>query len=543
MWPRRSAGLAGVTLEALEIGAGELGGGAGPGIELGARQRVLRDRAGGLAARHVNAGFADDAAPQATYRRSVTGDHLGKITMRMTSTMELGDVLAAITRGLVDELDAALARVWLLASGVLHLAASAGLSERLDGAHARVAVGARKIGQIVEANQPLYLDDVAREPRITDKAWVAAHGIVAFAGYPLAVRGEVLGVLAMFSRRLLAPDELERLGMFAAQASVAIANARLFEQVTRLSRRLEAENAYLRDELRRPILGSSPALAKAVHELAQVAPTSSTVLLLGETGTGKELFARAIHEASPRKHRALVAVNCAAIAPALFESELFGHEKGAFTGAVQRRLGRFELAHGGTLFLDEIGELAPEAQAKLLRVIQEQTFERVGGTEPITVDVRIIAATNRDLAAEVRDQRFRADLFYRLSVFPIHIPPLRDRREDLPALLRGQAIEPEAMRYLQAYDWPGNVRELRNVIERAAILAGGAPIRVADLPELRGSSEPRAASDSLKANVEAYERTLIVDAMAAAGGNQSEAARLLRTSRATLQYKLKAYGL
>ena len=374
----------------------------------------------------------------------------------------------------------------------------------------------------------------------------------------------MLGVLAMFSRRTLSPDEFARLGVFAAQASVAITNARLFEQVSRLSRRLEAENAYLKEELHgaRPpsIIGTSPSLAKAVRELEQVAPTSSTVLLLGETGTGKELFARAIHEASPRRERALVTVNCAAIAPSLFESELFGHEKGAFTGALARRLGRFELAHGGTLFLDEIGELAPDAQAKLLRVVQDQRFERVGGTETIAVDVRLIAATNRDLAADVRDQRFRADLFYRLSVFPIHLPPLRDRREDLPALVAtllaalahrlGHAaptIEPDAVLYLQAYDWPGNVRELNNVIERAAILARGRAIGIGDLPELRaapaGNDEPVDSSQSLKTRVEAFERAQIADAMAKAGGNQSEAARLLHTSRATLQYKLKLYGL
>ncbi len=491
-------------------------------------------------------------------------DLLGKIAVRMTSTLELGAVLAAITRGLAEDFDAALARIWLLETDVLHLVASAGLSERLDGSHARVAVGAQKIGQLVVDRTPLYLDDVAHEPRIVDQAWIAANHIVAFAGYPLEFRGHVLGVLAMFSRRPLSPDEFARLGVFAAQASVAITNARLFEQVSRLSRRLEAENAYLKEELHgaRPpsIIGASPSLAKAVRELEQVAPTSSTVMLLGETGTGKELFARAIHEASPRRDRALVTVNCAAIAPSLFESELFGHEKGAFTGALARRLGRFELAHGGTLFLDEIGELAPDAQAKLLRVVQEQRFERVGGTETIAVDVRLIAATNRDLAADVRDQRFRADLFYRLSVFPIQLPPLRDRREDLPALVAtllaalahrfghaAPAIEPDAILYLQAYDWPGNVRELANVVERAAILARGRTIGIGDLPELRAAptspDEPAEAGQSLKVRVESFERAQIADAMAKAGGNLSEAARLLHTSRATLQYKLKLYGL
>jgi Nif-specific regulatory protein len=503
---------------------------------------------------------------------STVDQTLGRISVHMTSTLALGEVLAAITHGLVEELDVALARIWLLGAGdprQLELVASAGLSDRLDGSHARVEVGALKIGVIVADRTALCLNGLAKDTRISDPRWVAEHGLVAFAGYPLEFRGELLGVLAVFAKRELTDGEFARLGMFAAQASVAIANARLFEQVSQLSRRLEAENAYLKEELQgeRPasIVGTSASLQRVVRELEHVAPTSSTVLLLGETGTGKELFARALHEASPRRGKPLVKVNCAAIAPTLFESELFGHEKGAFTGALQRRLGRFELATGGTLFLDEVGELPLEAQAKLLRVLQEQELERVGGTESITVDVRVVAATNRDLAADVRAKRFRADLFYRLSVFPIQIPALRERREDLPALvdtivlaLRRRlgfavhGVEPDALAYLQAYDWPGNVRELQNVIERAAILARGKPIRVADLPELRTAfdSEPTAPpstatgeTQSLKDQVDAYERKLLVDAMARAGGNQSEAARLLQTSRATLQYKLKAHQL
>jgi two-component system, NtrC family, response regulator AtoC len=241
-------------------------------------------------------------------------------------------------------------------------------------------------------------------------------------------------------------------------------------------------------------------------------------------------------------------VNCAALAPSLVESELFGHEKGAFTGAQQRRLGRFELAHGGTLFLDEIGELPLDAQVKLLRALQEREVERVGGGKPIAIDVRVIAATHRDLAADVKAGRFRSDLFYRLNVFPITIPPLRDRREDIPELadhaLRGHdaSIESDALLYLQSYDWPGNVRELQNVLERAAILAHGKPITIAELPELRAAAEP-AAGESLKQRVEAFERAAIVAALAQANGNQSEAARSLHTSRATLQYKLKLYGL
>ncbi len=354
----------------------------------------------------------------------------------------------------------------------------------------------------------------------------------------------------MFSRRPLDQEELEVLGIFAAQASVALQNARLFAQVTELKARLEAENAYLREELRDVgIVGESPALRRALEEALRVAPTASTVLLTGETGTGKELFARAVHAASGRRTKPLVRVNCAALAPTLIESELFGHEKGAFTGAASRRKGRFELADGGTLFLDEIGELPLEAQAKLLRVLQEHEIERVGGSEPVRVDVRIIAATNRDLAADVKAGRFRSDLFFRLDVFPILVPPLRARKEDIPLLARAFATKPlddDALAYLAEYAWPGNVRELHNVLERASILARDAQIRLADLPELR--SDPHGGHGeteelTLKERVDAFERAVVADALQRADGNQSEAARLLRTSRATLQYKLKTLGL
>jgi transcriptional regulator with GAF, ATPase, and Fis domain len=515
---------------------------------------------------------------------------LGKISLRMASTLDLDEVLAEITRGLVEELDAALARIWLIGPGdrcadcslardcpdrtrCLHLVASAGLSERLDGSHRRVPIGMLKIGQIAAMRTPVCTNDVLVDPRVANKAWVRENGLMAFGGYPLEFRSEILGVLAMFAQRTLTQQEFERLGMFAAQASVAIKNARLFAEIGQLSRRLEAENAYLKEELHeaRPvhIVGRSAALGRVMRELDRVAQTSSTVLLQGETGTGKELFARALHEWSPRRGRALVKVNCAAIAPTLLESELFGHEKGAFTGALQRRLGRFELSQGGTLLLDEIGELPLEAQAKLLRVLQEREIERVGGTQPIAVDVRIVAATNRDLVAEVRAGRFREDLFYRLNVFPIEIPPLRERREDIPLLVDAflatlgkrlgwevQGVDEDILLYLQAYPWPGNVRELGNVLERAAILARGKRIGIEDLPELRnpaeeahddcGGADPPGDDVSdlpLKQRIDAYERSLIVDALRRAGGNQSEAARRLRTSRATLQYKMKMHRL
>jgi transcriptional regulator with GAF, ATPase, and Fis domain len=405
--------------------------------------------------------------------------------------------------------------VWLLGPGdaCLHLRASAGLSTRLDGAHRRVPIGALKIGQIAQDGRALQTNDLEGDPRITDKAWVRAHALASFAGYPLAFRGELLGVLAVFGRRPFADEEWRRLALFASQASVAIQNARLFTEVAALRERLQDENAYLREELgrgREAILGSSPALRAAVEKLEQVAPTSATVLLLGETGTGKELFARAIHAASRRRDAPLVTVSCAAISAGLVESELFGHEKGAFTTALARHTGRFELAHGGTLFLDEIGELPLEAQAKLLRVLQEHEIERVGGSRRIPVDVRVVAATNRDLAEMVRSGRFRADLYYRLAVFPIEVPPLRARRADIPELARAflerhakslgkrlSGISDDALAALVAYDWPGNVRELNNAIERAAIVARGEVIGLADLPPLSSASrsEPENAVD------------------------------------------------
>ncbi|MDB4936405.1 MAG: Response regulator of zinc sigma-54-dependent two-component system [Labilithrix sp.] len=499
---------------------------------------------------------------------------LGRVSLRMASSLDLDGVLGEVTNGLVRDLDAAMARVWLLRSAdatpYLELVASAGLSERLDGTRSRVPVGSLKIGEIAATRTRVYAADLVSDPRFVDKAWIESNQLRAFAGYPLVFGDDLLGVVAMFSRRTLDEAEIETLGIFAAQASVAIKNAFLFAEVSDLSRRLEAENAYLREEQRdrtpSGIVGHSAAIVRVLREMERVAPTMSTVLLRGETGTGKELFARAIHEKSLRKRGPLVEVNCAAIAPSLLESELFGHERGAFTGAVQRRIGRFELAQGGTLFLDEIGELSLEAQAKLLRALQEHEIDRVGGTRTIRLDVRIVAATNRDLEALVRDSRFRADLFYRLAVFPIVVPPLRDRREDIPelvaVLLRALAarhvshlegVDADALAYLQAYDWPGNVRELQNVLERAAVLAHGTSIGVADLPELQSrliddaqapsTPDAPAGAASLKERVDAYERGLVADALARANGNQSEAARQLGASRATLQYKLKLHRL
>ena len=302
------------------------------------------------------------------------------------------------------------------------------------------------------------------------------------------------------------------------------------------------------------VLFAGAAMAEARRLIGNVADTPASVLISGESGTGKELVARMIHLASHRRDAVFVAINCAAIPENLMESELFGHEKGAFTGATQARPGKFELAAGGTLFLDEIGELPLALQAKLLRVLQERTFERLGGRREIRADVRIIAATNRDLGAEIREKRFREDLYYRLNVFPIHLPPLRERRDGLPILTEylvlraaqqiGRAvslIEPEVHAAFADYDWPGNIRELQNVIERAVILSSGR-ITLSDLPELirRPVKRPSVTTDG---SLQDLEREAILEVLAQCGGNRRLAAERLGISKRTLQYRLKEYGL
>ena len=331
---------------------------------------------------------------------------------------------------------------------------------------------------------------------------------------------------------------------------------RALEQRHRIS-----ENELLREQIgkRVPfggIMGCSPAIEEALNVVARAAPSRATVLLHGESGTGKELMARAVHEASPRAGRPFVAVNCAALNKGLIESELFGHEKGAFTGADARRTGRFEQADGGTLFLDELAEIPLDVQVKLLRVLQERTIERVGSGVAIKVDVRLIGATNRDLAALVAHGAFREDLFYRLNVVAVDLPPLRQRKGDIPLLVNhflaryaaendkavGE-ISKEALELLTRYAYPGNVRELQNIVERAVVMARGAVVTCADLPAEVQKAAPALVADTLPAQVEELEKKAIAQALERAGGVQSRAAELLGLTERNLRYKLKKYGL
>ncbi|HVO19742.1 MAG TPA: sigma-54 dependent transcriptional regulator [Anaeromyxobacter sp.] len=323
---------------------------------------------------------------------------------------------------------------------------------------------------------------------------------------------------------------------------------------------LVRENAVLRRALKqeyrfRDLVSKSPAM-QAIFELARTASrANSTILVLGESGSGKEVLARAIHQESPRAQGPFVAVSCAALTESLLESELFGHEKGAFTGAFARRKGKFEAADGGTLFLDEVGDVTPKLQLDLLRVLEERRFHRLGGNSPVDVDVRIVAATNRDLKKAVQDGRFREDLYYRLNVIPIAIPPLRQRREDIPLLVDAilerlaaemkkplDGVSTEAMSALMGHDWPGNVRELRNVLERGAVVCTSAIIQLSDLG-LPGRAEPPAAEPSPMVSLEEVERRHVVAVLTHTGGNVSQSARILGIDRVTLYNKIKKWGL
>ena len=361
--------------------------------------------------------------------------------------------------------------------------------------------------------------------------------------------------------RLGAYDFVDKDGDFRDQLVTILERASREKLLAADNARLQGEVATLKQGLA-TVIGASPALRQALELARKVAPTDSTVLLRGESGTGKDLFARAIHFASRRAEGPWVKVNCGALPEALLESELFGHERGAFTGAVRQKAGRFEDAHKGSIFLDEIGELTMPLQVKLLQVIEEKTFTRVGGNQPMTVDVRIIAATHRDLEQMARERSFREDLFFRLNVFPIVLPPLRERRGDVRALVefflrsRGltpEHVTPEAMTALERHDWPGNVRELEHTLERATILAGSDPIDTEHLSFTRSGSARAAWSGGAAEwvpvippeglSLETLERELIVQALERAAGNKSQAARLLGLTRRTLYSRMERHGL
>lgn len=413
-------------------------------------------------------------------------------------------------------------------------------------------------GRPVVVNEP----DFERFPSPLYRRWVDL-GVRSGCSVPLATSKGILGTLevARSSGNPFEEADVELVVQVARQIAIAIDNSLAYRELAQLRDKLATEKLYLEDEIRLDqnignMVGESPAFQALLKSIQIVAPTDATVLVLGETGTGKELIARAIHELSPRRGRSFIKLSCAAIPATLLESELFGHEKGAFTGAVAQKLGRFEMAHQGTLFLDEVGEIPLELQSKLLRAIQEQEFERLGGTRTIRVDVRLIAATNRNLKAMVDEGKFRDDLYYRLHVFPLHVPPLRERRQDIPLLVRYftqryaqrmnkriESIPSSAIDSLTRYDWPGNIRELQNVIERSVILTQGSVLPVA-MPEAAAivkTAAVRGAGVAPGAEREIILRTL-KESGGRVGGPQGAAARL-GLKRTTLQSRMKRLGI
>lgn len=518
------------------------------------------------------------------------------LLLKLARQQHVDDALRLIVDSLAASSHVALARIWLVRPGIacdtcymrpqcpdqtecLHLAASAGRSvvdpaadfTGVDGAFRRFPLGVRKVGRIAASGEPLEVQKIDKEQEwMAQPAWFEAEGIRGFGGQPLISRGKVLGVLAVFSRATISEEDFAWLRTIADHAAAALANAVAWEEIQSLRDRLEQENDYLRQQVREEhafgeIIGRSAEVRQVTEQIALVAPTDATVLVTGESGTGKELVAREIHRRSSRADRPLIKVNCAAIPRELYESEFFGHARGSFTGAVRDRIGRFELADGGTLFLDEVGEIPLELQSKLLRVLQEGELERVGEERTRRINVRLIAATNRDLLAESTAGRFRGDLYYRLSVFPISLPSLASRRDDIPLLaehlLVGLArragrdvprLTKASVRQLQSYAWPGNIRELQHVLERALITAQGGRLRfdslVAGTPQVPTAQAEDGAEASLytEAQMRAAEADNIRRVVASCGGQISGpagAAEFLGIKPTTLASRMKKLGI
>lgn len=492
------------------------------------------------------------------------------VTNRIVTKLELHDLLQEISASIREVMQCDVVGVALpdLESGELRRFAtdSPGHGEIIEPEHI-----SEPIKRVFQSGKSIHYtrEEIAADPI------VATKGHHSVSGLPLLTRGRVLGVLGVASSRenAFTEDDLTFLGQVASQIALAVENAFTYEHISQLKDRLAQENVYLESEIRselhfEDIVGTSEPLRRVLKEIETVAPADSTVLIYGETGTGKELIARALHNLSSRKSNTFVKLNCAAIPTGLLESELFGHEKGAFTGAIAQRVGRFELANRGTIFLDEVGEIPLELQPKLLRVLQEREFERLGSTRTLRTDARLIAATNRDLKAMVEEQKFRSDLYYRLNVFPIRVPALRERKEDIPLLVRHfvqefsrrnnrviDTIPSETMQALIRYHWPGNIRELQNVIERAVIISRGPVLNVA-LAELTPESSPSpvsivtsaksASPESLQQMLEETERNQILRALEEANGvvaGPNGAAVRLGVKRSTLQLRMQKLGI
>jgi PAS domain S-box-containing protein len=503
-----------------------------------------------------------------TERKQAQESVIAELSSLLLATVDIRKLLEAFSASIRQLLphDAATIALYEEATGKLRVQFLAANDADATPNEVLLDPNASPAGQAYRTRRPVILNRIDRWPFAPESVrHLTGMGMQSGVWVPLIHRERTLGAMMVASRieNAFSQHEADVLGQVAGQVAMAVNNAIAFKQIAELRDRLVQEKQYLEDELNldhrfEDIVGESTGLRNVLREIATVAPTDATVLIQGETGTGKELLARAIHRLSPRSERTFIKLNCAAIPAGLLESELFGHEKGAFTGAIARRTGRLELAHEGTLFLDEVGELPLDLQPKLLRALQEREIERVGGTRPIPINVRLIAATNRDLAQMVAEKQFRSDLFYRLKVFPVFAPPLRDRAADIPILVShfvsrharrmGRTIEtipPEAMEALVNWKWPGNIRELENFLERAVILSRG-PVLHVPLAELESMQEEEDDAMSSNPTLHAAEREHILRALRDAKGvigGPGGAAERLGLKRTTLNSKMKKFSI
>jgi Nif-specific regulatory protein len=487
-----------------------------------------------------------------------------EVSQALGSTLDLSEAVENVLEILDRELGMKRGAIVMLeAKGELRIQYAHGMSEG-ERQRGRYRLDEGITGKVVSSGKPVVVPQVSKEPLFLNRTRKRdPKQEESFICVPIKNHRKTIGALSIiypFKQNRSFDDAVKLLTIIASMISQSLRMAQMVEQE---KAQLADENALLKRELQqkydfRNIIGTSKEMREVYDQIAQVAHTNTTVLIRGESGTGKELVAHAIHYNSPRSSKPFVKVNCAALPESLIESELFGHEKGAFTGAVARKRGRFELAESGTMFLDEIGDLSPALQVKLLRVLQEREFERVGGTETIRVNVRLITATNVDLEQGVQDGRFRSDLYYRLNVFSIYLPPLRERKTDILLLAdhflekyarqngkRIKRISTPAIDMLMSYHWPGNVRELENVIERAALVCEGNVIHGYHLPPTLQTAEGSGTVTkmSLEQAVSAFEKDLIQDALKTARGNRARAARMLDTTERILGYKVKKYEI
>ncbi|MBW1669250.1 MAG: sigma 54-interacting transcriptional regulator [Deltaproteobacteria bacterium] len=490
--------------------------------------------------------------------RDLTLDHLKEISQWVSSVLDLDHLLELIIETATRMMRAKASSLLLLDRKTRKLYFKVAIGERKEEVRKfEINLGQGIAGIVAEKGEPLLIPDVTKDPRwykqISESIGFETRSI---ACVPMKMGEETIGVVEIIDKEdgsAIKNEDMNILTVFAELASLAISNARKIDQV-------QKENRELKEELwkKYQIVGESAALQQVLSDALKVANSKTSTLILGESGTGKELLARLIHNAGPRKDKPLIILNCAALPETLLEAELFGYEKGAFTGAIARRVGKFELADQGTLLLDEIGEMSQGMQAKLLGVLQEGVFYRVGGSSPISVDVRIISATNRDIEQEVAAGRFREDLFYRLNVVKLHLPPLRERKEDISLLAnyflnvfkeeKGYpqlSISKAAMEKITEYDWPGNVRELRNAIERAVVMGNGREVLPEDLPisTAKAGNAALQVGLTLKEAEDRFKKEFITMNLKHTRGNRTKAAQVMGIQRTYLSRLVSKYGI